>query len=149
MLQLPSMQAVSERVETEKERKVKVKNKKRVKISRATPEVSSSKQYKIETNKLCNEDEKCEKNPKSPATIPSTTLAQPHTLPRPTKKIEALSAKPTSLPRPPKPPRKPTGYVSPAASLRRNSKIDMFKGLTFKKLENLPEMLKHSVQNYS
>ena len=138
------MNAVSERVENDQGRKVKVKNKKRVKISRATPEVSSSKQYKLSN---C---ENREKIPKSPATtLPSNTQSQPHTLPRQTKKIETLPAKPTSLPRPPKPPRKPTGYVSPAASLRRNSKIDMFKGLTFKKLENLPEMLKHSVQNYS
>ena len=142
------MHTVSERVVNEKERKGKVQHKKkRVKISRASPEVSSLKQYKLSNNQLCNDVENGEK--KSPTTLPSTTHEQPHTLPRQTKKIETLPAKPTSLPRPPKPPRKPTGYVSPAASLRRNSKIDIFRGLTIKKLENLPEMLKHSVQSYS
>ena len=70
------------------------------------------------------------------------------TLPRTGTTNEVILIKPTSLPRPPKPPRKPSGYISPAASLRRQTKTDIFKGLNLRKLENLPELLKNSVPKY-
>ena len=73
----------------------------------------------------------------TPTTLPRTSTSQ---VTQPTQ------PRPTTLPRPPRPPRKPSGYVSPAASLKRHSKMDRFKeqykGLNIKTLGSLPEILK-------
>ena len=130
---------------------MKLKNKKkRVNINKATAEekLASNQVNPVKKNSVSflNPPDLQTSNEQNTKGILQPT---PTTLPRTSDKIDTNPAKPTSLPRPPKPPRKPTGYVSPAASLRRQSKIDIFKGLSFKKLENLPEILKHSVPNYS
>ena len=92
---------------------------------------------------------KITKNIKQPPTTNTANISpaqsqMSNTLPR---TIISLPTQLTtnSLPRSPKPPRKLSGYVSPATSLRKPSKIDMFKeqckGLNIKKLENLPDVL--------
>ena len=71
-----------------------------------------------------------------------------HTLPRATPVNSTPSPGYSSLPRTPKPPRKPSGYVSPAAALRRPSRIEMLKGLKIGKLEQIPELLKKTAGQF-
>ena len=92
----------------------------------------------------------------TPTTLPRpgvtlSTQPTPTTLPR-TSHAPPPTTQPTSLPRSPKPPRKLSGYLSPALSLKRHSKLEMFKeqykGLNIKTLENLPEILKKSAPEF-
>ena len=83
------------------------------------------------------------------ANISTAQFQTSNTLPR---TIMSLPAQLTtnSLPRSPKPPRKLSGYVSPATCLRKPSKMDMIKeqckGINIKKLKNLPNVLIKSAQ---
>ena len=135
-------------------RKVKIKNrKKKVKICKTSLE---HKSYNEDSAKDSPTLSHYQHNPvqKPGASCLSVTNVTPptqpttSTLPRTGTTNEINPFKPTSLPRPPKLPRRPSGYISPAASLKRQTKTDIFKGLNLRKLENLPELLKNSVPKY-
>ena len=89
-----------------------------------------------------------------PAPSQSGPVLQPavtncNTFPRAVSSPAPARPATSSLPRPAKPERKPTGYVSPAASLRKNSKMDNFreKYKAIRDLESLPEILNISSPN--
>ena len=78
---------------------------------------------------------------------PSVTQTKSTTLPKGCSSYVPQSSQYSSLPRQMKPPRRPSGYVSPAVKLKRHSKIETFKeqykGLNVKTFENLPCFIKN------
>ena len=90
---------------------------------------------------------------KTSSTLPKSHVTPPtqpkmSTLPRAGKIKVKQPTHPTSLRRTPKPPRRLSGYVSPAVSLKRHSKMesikDQCKGINFKAVGNISNILKKS-----